>query len=233
MSGVFGQKFGRYRLPEVAARQCGQVLHELPLGIAPGEVSIGLGEPCLAQAGHDLGPRECLGQEEHIGMLFPHLADKPFPEGEGFGVRIVHAKDAYALRDPAPHHSQELLPKPLPVVGLEVQREDVLVLLRRVLGELDRSVRPPAEPFRMVLHIGMVRRALECQVQGHVDAELLRLLDELLQSSERTEPGMHRVMTTLGDFRWPMDFPRRPARPLWHCSSPFVSSRRSDGWEGR
>ena len=44
-------------------------------------------------------------------------------------------------------------PQRLPVVGLEVDRIDVLVLLGRVLRVLDRAVRPLAEPLGMLLDV--------------------------------------------------------------------------------
>ena len=56
---------------------------------------------------------------------------------------------------------------------LEVERIDVLVLLRRVLGVLHRAVGPPAEPLRMLLHVRVVGRALERDVERDLDAALL------------------------------------------------------------
>ena len=46
-----------------------------------------------------------------LGIVLLHLADQPFPEREGFGVRVVHAEDAYALRRSRTAPRSSVLPK--------------------------------------------------------------------------------------------------------------------------
>src|SRR3712207_9001605 len=58
---------------------------------------------------------------------------------------------------PLQHHPQDLGPDAVGVV-VEVQRVDVLVLLRRVLGVGDGAVGPGGEPLRMLLRPRVVDR---------------------------------------------------------------------------
>ena len=85
-----------------------------------------------------------------VGVRAPDLAERPLPEAERLGVRIVDAEDRHAVRDPELDHRLQLVPERRPVVRLEVERVDVLVLLRRVLGVLDRAVGAVAEPRRVL-----------------------------------------------------------------------------------
>ena len=48
---------------ERLAGQFGQIRGQLPLRVAPGEISVALGEASLGEPVHDLGPRERLGTE--------------------------------------------------------------------------------------------------------------------------------------------------------------------------
>ena len=103
-------------------------------------------------------------------MLATNLPDQPLPEAERLRVGVVDAEDPDALTDPVEDDAEQGLPQCLPVRALEVDRVDILVPLGRVLGVLDAPVGPPAKPLRMLLHPGMIRGALEGQVQGHLEA---------------------------------------------------------------
>ena len=127
-------------------------------------------KPSLREAMHRVRARERLGEEDHVGMSPLHLADQPFPHRERLGVRIVHPKDAHPLRDPVVDDALQLVPQRAPVVGVEVERIDVLILLRRILGVLDAAVGSMPEPGRMLVHVRMVRRALERDVERDLDA---------------------------------------------------------------
>ena len=64
--------------------------------------------------------------------MFPlDLGDHPFPEAERLGVRVVDAENPHALFDPEFEDAAQFLPQCLPVVAFEIERIDVLVLLRR------------------------------------------------------------------------------------------------------
>ena len=63
-------------------------------------------------------------------------------------MRVVDAEDPDAAVDPEQRDVEQRLPQRPPVVAFEVERVDVLVLLRRILGVLDRAVGPVAEPLR-------------------------------------------------------------------------------------
>ena len=76
-----------------------------------------------------------------------------------------------------------------PVAALEVERVDVLVLLRRVLRVLDRAVGPMLEPLRVLADPGMIGRRLERDVERDLESEVARGGDEAIEVVERAEPG--------------------------------------------
>ena len=86
----------------------------------------------------------------------------------------------------------------LPVGALEVDRVDVLVLLGRVLGVLDRAVGPVPEPLGVLADVGVVGRALEGDVQGDLDAQLAGLGHQAVEVLERPELGVDGLVSALG-----------------------------------
>ena len=96
-------------------------------------------------------PREGLGQEHRVGMAAADVGDHPFPERQRLGVGIVDAEDAHALADPVLDDVAQGEPKVRHgALGMEVDVDDVLVLLRRILGIADRAVGTAAKPLRML-----------------------------------------------------------------------------------
>ena len=94
MSGVLGHRLGRKYSREWWRASSVKYVGQFLLGVAPGEVGVGLGEAELRQTVHDLRPGEGLGEEDDFRVLGLDAADQPLPEGEGLGVRIVDAEDA-------------------------------------------------------------------------------------------------------------------------------------------
>ncbi len=92
-------------------------------------------------------------------------------------MRIIDPKDPHALLAPIDHNTFQLAPKLLPILALEIDRIDVLVFLRRILGVLDRTVRTSTKPFGMLFHIRMIRRALKRDVESDFQTLLLGLGD--------------------------------------------------------
>src|SRR5690349_12398549 len=100
---------------------------------------------------------------------------------------VVDAKDAHALLDPEAENAFEFLPECLPMPCLKVKGVDVLVFLGRIFGVLHGAIRAPSEPLRMLLHIGMIRGALEGDVESDLYPILLGFGDEapeIVQSPE-------------------------------------------------
>ena len=124
--------------------------------IPPREVRVGLREPGLGQDLHHLRPGERLGQEHDLGVIVLHGADEPLPESDRLGVRVVHAERRHTVGDPEVDDAFHLVPERPRVLAIEVHRVDVLVLLGRILGVLDRSVRALEEPLGMLADVRMV-----------------------------------------------------------------------------
>src|SRR3954466_3958303 len=143
-------------------------------------------------------------------MLAPHLANHPLPERNGLRVRVVDAEDGYPALDPEQDDVEQCLPQPLPVLRLEVDVVDVLVLLGRVLRVLQRAVRPPVEPLRMLREPRMVRGALDREVECDLDARVSRGGDHRLEVLPRAEVAMDRVVPAVlrADRPWRTDVVR-------------------------
>src|SRR5438132_3018446 len=100
---------------------------------------------------------------------------------------VIDPKGAYTLADPEQHGVAQLVPQSLAIGVVEVDIDDVLVFLGRVLGIFDRTIWPEAKPLRMLAHPGMVRGALDCKIERHLDPQCRGCLDETTEIRERAE----------------------------------------------
>ena len=73
--------------------QLAEELEQLPARVLPREVRVALREAGLGERRHRRRPREGLGEEDHLRVLAPHLADQPLPERQRLRVRVVDAED--------------------------------------------------------------------------------------------------------------------------------------------
>ncbi|MNS60425.1 hypothetical protein D3C72_934220 [compost metagenome] len=152
-----------------------EVLAQFLFVVAPGEVGIALRVPDLAQAGHHRRLGEGFGEEDDLGVPAAHIGDQPLPERQWLGVRVVDAEGFHPLFDPADHHVTQGQPQRRHGLGcIEIDVDDVLVLLRWVLGIANGAVRSPAEPARVLLEPGVVLGALDGEVEGDFQAMLGR-----------------------------------------------------------
>ena len=174
-----------------------QVLLDFLLLVAPREVAVRLMESYGAQAVQHRGSGEGLREEDDLGVLLAELRQQALPEGHRLGVRVIHAEDRYAMLDPELENAEDLLVDALRVV-IEVQGVDILVLLRRILGEGDGSVGAGGEPLRVLLEPRMVRRTLEGQINGHFHAVLACPCDKVIEVLEGTQFGMDGVVAAVG-----------------------------------
>ena len=131
-----------------------------------------LGEAHIAQRAHHAGAGERLGQEQRLGVLLGDRRDHVLPEAHRLGVRIVDAENGHACGDPQVHDALDFL-FDAGHVGVEVDGVDVLILLRRVLGEGDGAVRLGAEPIRMLPDPRVIGGALQGEVERDLKTELV------------------------------------------------------------
>ena len=158
--------------PDVAAEEVGdgwvgdlgEVVGELSLAGAPGEVGVGLGEAGFGEGVGDVGAGKGFGEEDGVRGDTEDFGDAPLPEGESLGVGVVDAEDADAVPGPEEEDVAEGVPEAAPVGGLEVERVDVLVFLRGVFGVLDGAVGAVKEPGGVLGDPGVVGGALEGDV---------------------------------------------------------------------
>lgn len=85
-----------------------QVVAELLLAGAPGEVGVALVVADGTETVHHRRSGECLGEEQHTGVEPAYLGEQSLPEGERLGVRVVDAEDADAVVHPVADHAQHL-----------------------------------------------------------------------------------------------------------------------------
>ena len=72
---------------------------------------------------------------------------------------IIDPKNAHALRRPVQHYAFQFFPQRARCVAFKVERINILILLRRIFRVLDAAVRPVLKPVRVLLDVGMIRRA--------------------------------------------------------------------------
>ncbi|SIL83543.1 Uncharacterised protein [Mycobacteroides abscessus subsp. abscessus] len=162
---------------------------------APGEVGIRLGEAKPRQPVEPGRACEGLREEEDVGVGGFDLADQPLPEVGWLGMRIVHPEYLDAVGNPVLNHPQYLGVEARRIC-VEVQRVDVLVLLRRVLRVGDGPVGKLGEPLGMRAHPRVIGCALQCEVQRNLQTQLQCGGDEPIEVLEGAELGMDGVVTT-------------------------------------
>ena len=87
-----------------------KIISDFLFVISPSKISVGLGEACFCERFHHFGTSKGFGQEDHFRMPALHFVDQPFPEKDGFGVRIVNAEAGYSVFCPEDQDTKELLP---------------------------------------------------------------------------------------------------------------------------
>src|SRR5262245_26556889 len=130
-------------------------------------------------------------------MRIFEFGNAPFPELEALGMRVVDAEDAHAALDPELEHALQLLPERLPLRALEIERVDILVLLRRVLGVLDGAVGAAPEPLGVLAHIWMVGRALESDVECDSNSKAGGFFYQEIKITERPEIRVNSLVPAL------------------------------------
>src|SRR6516164_10532406 len=105
-------------------------------------------------------------------------------------MRVVDAKGAHAFADPEHYRIAKLCPQSRPIRVVEIDIDDVLVFLGRVLGIFDRAVGAETEPFGMLVHPGMVWGALDCEIERHLNAERCSGADKAAKIRNRAELGI-------------------------------------------
>ena len=172
-----------------------EVLFELFLGVTPREVAVRLREAHIAQRAHHARAGERLGKEQHFRMLLRNGGNHILPETHRLGVRIVNAEDRHTRLDPQIHNAFDFLFDAFHV-GIEVDRVNVLILLRWILCECDGAVRLGAEPVRMRLDPRMVRRALQSEIKRDFQAQLVGALAECLEIVHGAKLRVNGVVAT-------------------------------------
>ena len=110
-----------------------------------------------------------------LGLDLPHLARSATPRTRtGFVCGLSTRKTRTPCATQYSIDVAQRLPQPAPVLGLEVDVVDVLVLLGRVLGVLERPVGAAVEPLGMLRQPRVVGRALDREVERDLDADLAR-----------------------------------------------------------
>jgi hypothetical protein len=111
---------------------------------------------------------------------------------------VKAAEDAHATVDPELKDGEQLVPQAAPIGRFEVERVDVLILFGGIFGVLDAAVGAVLEPVRMLGDPGVVRRALEGDVEGQLHAVGLNGGKQMVEVSEVAELGMNGLVAAFG-----------------------------------
>ena len=158
--------------------------------------------------------------------------DQPLPERHRLRVRVVDAEGADAVPAPVQDDVAQRLPQTAPVLRVEVDVVDVLVALGRVLGVLERPVRPPVEPLRMLPSSHGWSGEHWIAKSSAISSPCFRACrDEPVEVLQRAELGVDRVVAALR----PADRPRAPGIALLGRERvvPPLAVRRPDRVDGR
>ena len=111
-------------------------------------------------------------------------------------MRVVDPEDPDSMRHPEPDDPLDLGIQALRVI-VEVERVDVLILLRWVLGVGDGAVGARREPLRVLGNPRMVWGGLEREVEGDLHAEVGNCRDEAVEVVDGAEVWMDGVVTAV------------------------------------
>src|SRR5690606_11983767 len=120
----------------------------------------------------------------------------PLPKGEGLCVWVVHAKGSNSLFHPKEEKVTGCFPQAAGMLSPEIEGINVFVLLGGVLSVANAPIRTDEEPLRMFLHPGMIRCALQGEVQSDFDPELATHLHQVSKVLKSAKLGMDGIMST-------------------------------------
>src|SRR5207245_7050809 len=107
---------------------------------------------------------------------------------------IVHAKDARTALRPKKYDALCLGPQCAPVLAPKVERINVFVFFRRLLGVFDGTVRSFVKPFGMFLDVGMIGRAIECEIERDFHSAFSHLFLEPVEVRKCAERWLDRLV---------------------------------------
>src|SRR5579863_4667968 len=229
--GRIGPKVRAIVFAHAGFRELLKIAGQLGLGIAPGEIRVGLRKANLGETIHQLRASKSFRQKQDFRVLTLNLGNHPFPKGKGLRVGIIDAEQAHTVLDPEQRDTLQFVPQLPPVGRLKVERENVLIFFRRIFRILDGAVRTLTKPFRMLPYIGVIGRALESQVKRDLDSVRLRVRDQPMEIFERSQLGVDTGMPAVfrADRPWTADV----VRPRDDFIVPALARRASDGMNRR
>ncbi len=162
------------KILDLGGGQFDEIVGQFLLGVAPGEICIGLREADFRQAIHHLRPREGFRQENHIRVARAHVAQSAIPRtAAAWCADCRHGRCGRLHRPRTARCRASAYHRPgMACRGVEIDVDDVFVFLRRIFGVTHGAVRPPVEPFWVFLDPGMVGRALNGEIKRKFEAVL-------------------------------------------------------------
>src|SRR5947207_15597964 len=89
-------------------------------------------------------------------------------------MRVIDAENPDSLLDPKLDNALQFFPKRSPMWRFEFEGIYVLIFFRRIFRVLNRSIRPPSKPFRMLPDVRVIRRALIGEIKRNIDPPAFR-----------------------------------------------------------
>src|SRR5205823_11940550 len=151
----------------------------------------------LCQPKHDVVTSKSLRLQNQIGIFLLEITDHPFPEIEGFRMRVIDAENPDSLLDPKLDNALQFFPKRSPMWRFEFEGIYVLIFFRRIFRVLNRSIRPPSKPFRMLPDVRVIRRALIGEIQRNIDPPAFRSRYKAPKIVESSKLGVNGLVSAL------------------------------------
>ncbi len=143
---------------------------ELGLGVAPGEVGVGLREAELGEPLHQLRTREGFGEKDDVRGRVHALQRSTTPRtGTAWCAGCRRGKCEHRASTQNRTTSRSAYQSEGKALAVEVNVDDVLVALGRILGVPDGAVGPPVEPLGVLLDPRMIGRALDGEVERDLE----------------------------------------------------------------
>ncbi len=172
-------------IPGRANDQLIHIVGKLLFTGSPREIGIRLSKTNFAKRCHDFRSRKSLSQKYNIRILFIYFMYSPFPERNGFSVRIIHSENFNTLVNPIGDDRFQFMPQRLPVFRFKIKGINILIFFWWILRVLNRSIGTLFKPLEDALSHKDDREHIETRYQVPNQYHISSLLISVFYNRQR------------------------------------------------